>query len=73
MYELDLVKVNRALVKAVKLAVATRRVIGKDNEAYSGIQDIEREVREAAGECQRVLELFEADANRPLLGGQESR
>ncbi len=69
MYELDLEKMNKVLVKAIGLAVATRRVIGKDAEGYSGIQDIEREIREAAGECQRVLDLVEADANRPLLNG----
>lgn len=69
MYELDLKKLNATLVKAIKLAVATRRVIGKDGEGYSEIQDIEREIREAAAECQRVLLLVEADGSRPLLTG----
>ena len=69
MYDLDLVKVNHSLVKALKLAVATRRLIGKAGEGYSGIQDIEREIREAAAECQRVLGLVEADADRPLSSG----
>lgn len=69
MYELDLKKVNGSLVEAIKLAVAIRRMIGKDGEGYSGIQDIEREMREAAAECQRVLELVEADENRPLITG----
>ncbi len=68
-YELDLVKVNRSMVNAVKLCVAVRRSLGKDAVEYSYIQDLEREVRAAAAECQRVLELVEADENRPLASG----
>jgi len=66
-YDLDLVKVNHSLVKAIKLSVATRRLIGKGLDGYKEIQDIEREIREAAGECQRVLGLIKADEKRALL------
>lgn len=69
MYNLDLEKVNRSLVLALKLTVAVRRMIGKGGPGYETTQDIEREIREAAGECQRVLELAKADANRPLISG----
>lgn len=69
MYNLDLKKVNRGLVEALKLAVVLRRTIGKGGEGYEKAQDLEREIREAAAECQRVLELIKADANRPLITG----
>lgn len=69
MYDLDLKKVNRAMVKAVKLAVAGRRLVGCGGEGYVEVMDVEREFREAAAECQRVLELVEADADRPLIEG----
>ena len=68
-FELDLEKLNGSLVKAIKLSVATRRLIGKGRDGYEEIQDIEREIREAAGECQRVLKLVEGDGNRPLING----
>ena len=71
MYDLDLEKVNHSLVKAIRLSVACRRMIGKGLPGYEEIQDIEREIREAAAECQRVLELIEADANRPLLNAEK--
>lgn len=67
MYDLDLPKLNRSLVKCVKLIVAVRRVIGKQAPIYPEVDCLEREIRAAAAECQRVLELIEADANRPLL------
>lgn len=67
MYDLDVEKVNSTLVKALKLAVGARRLIGKSGAGYSEIQDIEREIREAAAECQRVLGLVAADAERPLI------
>ncbi len=69
MYDLDLKKLNGSLVKAIGLSVATRRMIGKGRDGYEEIQDIEREIREAAAECQRVLGLVEADADRPLING----
>lgn len=67
MYDLDLDRVNRSLVLALKLAVSTRRMIGKGSPGYEAVMGIEREIREAAGECQRVLGLVEADADRPLI------
>ncbi len=69
MYDLDLVKVNKSLVKALQLSGAVRRSLGRDAVEHSRILDLEREIREAAVECQRVLELIKADANRPLIGG----
>ena len=68
MYDLDLEKVNKSLVKSVRLCVALRRFFGKDGAEHCEFMDLEREIREAAGECQRVLELIKADAERPLLG-----
>lgn len=67
MYNLDLKKLNSSLVKSIKLCVAVRRHLGKGAVEYSGMMDVEREIREAAAECQRVLGLVEADADRPLL------
>ncbi len=67
MYEVDLMKVNCSLIKALKLTVAVRRMLGKGSSGYECIQDIEREIREAAEECQRVLGLVVADARRLLI------
>lgn len=66
-YDIDLEMVNRSLVKALKLTLASRLLVGKGRDGYEDLMDIEREVREAAVECQRVLELVEADENRPLI------
>lgn len=72
MYDLNLLAVNGALVTAIKLSVAARRVIGKAGEGYDAIMDIEREIREAAAECQRVLGLIKSDGNRPLIDGGQN-
>ncbi len=69
MYNLDLTKVNHSLVKAIKLSAAVRRLIGPRGDGCNEIGDLDRELRGAAGECQRVLELVEADAKRPLIRG----
>ncbi len=69
MYDLDLEKVNHSLVEAIKLVGPVKRLIGKGMPGYETVQDIDREIREAAAECQRVLELIEADGNRPLITG----
>ncbi len=69
MYDLDLKKLNGSLVKSVKLLAAVRRSFGLAWKQYPELQDLNREIREAAGECQRVLELVEADADRPLING----
>ncbi len=69
MYDLNLVLVNHALVKAIKINAACRRMVGPKSEASQDLGDIDREIRVAAAECQRVLDLMEADANRPLIGG----
>lgn len=67
MYDLKLTDINNVLVKAIKLTVACRRMVGKGSEVYPDLMDIEREIREAAAECQRVLALGEGDNHRPLL------
>lgn len=69
MYDLDLEMVNKSLVKAVRLCVALRRFFGKEAAQHSEFMDLEREIRDAAAECQRVLGLVKADADRPLIGG----
>ncbi len=69
MYDLKLLMINRSLVKAVGILVAARRMVGKDSEVYEDLQNIEREVRDAAGECQRVLKLIKADGERSLISG----
>jgi len=69
MYELDLVKLNGSLVKAVRWCVAIRRFFGKEAVEHAHFMDLEREIREAAAECQRVIELVKTDANRPLISG----
>ena len=69
MYDLDLVKINRSLVKSIRILGAVRRMVGKGGEGYSELQDVEREIREGAAECQRVLVLIKEDVNRPLISG----
>ena len=69
MYDIDLEKMNLGLVKAVKLVGAVRRMLDWKGEVRKVVEDLEREIREAAAECQRVLDLVEADGDRPLLGG----
>lgn len=70
MYDLKLGDINHALVKAIGIVVAARRMVGKDSEVYGDLLDIEREVREAASECQRVLKLIKADAERAPISGK---
>lgn len=69
MYDLDLEKINHVLVKAIKLTVACRRMVGPTSDICPDLMNIEREIREAAAECQRVLGLAASDADRPLLSG----
>lgn len=67
MYDLDLVMINHELVKSLQLCGAVRRLIGKGGDGYSEIQDMEWGIRDAACECQRVLELKKRSAERNLL------
>lgn len=69
MYDFDLKKLNATLVKALRVTVAARRMIGKGRTGYIALEEIELEIREAAAECQRVLKLVEADLSRPLIIG----
>lgn len=69
MYDLNVLAVNAALVKGIQLCGAARRMVGKGHSGYEEIMDVEREIREAAAECQRVIELAIADADRPVVGG----
>ena len=68
MYDLDLEKVNRSLVKAVQLVGAVRRMLDWKGEVRKVVEGLEMEIREAAVECQRVLTLMKEDESRPLLG-----
>lgn len=69
MYDLKVGEINHALVKSIGITVAARRMVGKDSEVYEDLQNLEREVRGAAAECQRVLALIDADGKRPLISG----
>ena len=69
MYDMDVEKLNKALVKSVRLCVALRQHFGQAAVDRADFMDLEREIREAAGECQRVLKLVKADAERTLLEG----
>lgn len=74
MYDFKIGMVNHALVKAVQLIGCCRRMVDRKSDVYADLTDIDREVREAARECQRVLDLIEADVNRPLVteGAEQS-
>jgi len=67
-YDIDLEKMNRGLVKAVRLVAMVRKYFGKEAADDAGCLDLEREIREAAAECQRVLGLVKEDDSRPLVG-----
>ncbi len=69
MYDLKLGEINHALVKAIGILGACKRMVGRKSDVYPDLEDIDREVREAAAECQRVLKLIKADADRPLTSG----
>lgn len=70
MYDLKLWAVNHALVKAIQLNAACRRMVGTKSDVHEDLVDMDREVRQAAAECQRVLALMKADADRPLISGE---
>ncbi len=67
MYDLNLAKVNRGLTDAIKVVGAIRRMVGPNSDIKNELQDMDRELRAAAGECQRVLALIIEDQNRGLL------
>lgn len=67
MYNIDLVKLNKVLVKSVRLCVAIRKHFGQDAADHAQFMDLEREIRDAAAECQAALALAQADANKPLI------
>ncbi len=69
MYDLKLGDINHALVISIKLTVACRRMVGRKAEIYDDLLDLERAMRDAASECQRVLELIKADVAGPLISG----
>lgn len=69
MYDLDVKTLNRGLVNAVKLVVAVRRMVKPGRGEYLELRELEREIRAAAAECQRVLHLVECDGARPLIIG----
>lgn len=67
MHNLDLVKVNHALIVSIKLVGACRRMVGPKSDINNELIDINRELREAAAECQRVLVFMEEKRSRFLL------
>ena len=67
MYDLKLGEINHALCKALQLLVACKKLVPRGSPGYDDLQDIDREIRGAAAECQRVLKLMEQDAKRPLI------
>lgn len=69
MYDLKLGQINHSLIKALKVLVACKRMVGRRSEVWDDLVDTEREIRESAGECQRVLKLIEVDEVRPLISG----
>lgn len=69
MYDLKLEMVNHSLVNAIKLIAACKRMAGPKSDVFKDLADIDREVRESAAECQRVLTLITIDGTRTLLKG----
>lgn len=55
--DLDLTKIRITLVKGVRMIVAIRRLAKDINLDNEQLGNLEREVREAAGEVQRVEKL----------------
>ncbi len=72
MYNVNVLMVNRALIKAMLLNAACRRMVGRKGEVYEDLVNMEREIREAAEECQRVIRLIKADGNRRVLEGSNA-
>lgn len=70
MYNLDLAKVNHCLVIAIKLNAAVRRMVGPNSDIKDEIIDMDRELREAASECQRVIKCMAADKGREATLGR---
>ncbi len=69
MYDLNLLMINHSLVKSIQIVEAAKRMVGKRADVWVDLNDIGREVREAAAECQRVLELIRLDGERALCDG----
>lgn len=71
MYGFDLIKLNRTLIGSIKLVGACQRLLGPKSDVKDHLGDLNRELREAASECQRVLKLIERDNGRLLLDQEE--
>lgn len=54
--KLNIRKVNSALCKSLRLVVASKNLIGAVGFRCEEVKDLEREIREAAGECQRWID-----------------
>ena len=67
MHNLDLVKVNKALVDSIGLLAAVRRLLGPNSDAKDELLDMNRELRLAAAECQRILDYMKEQRSRLLL------
>ena len=67
MYDLNLTKVNKILCDSIRLVAAIRRMVGPNSDIKDELMDMNRELREAAAECQRVAKLIKEDVERPLM------
>ncbi|MCK5480825.1 MAG: hypothetical protein KAJ06_06750 [Gammaproteobacteria bacterium] len=67
MYKFDVEKVNHSLINAIKLVAACRRMLGPKSEAKDNLVDLNRELRESAAACQKLMEVSKADEARFLL------
>ncbi len=67
MHNLDLVKVNHCLVQSIQMLAAVRLLVGPNSEIKNEILDMNRELRAAAAECQRVIKFMEERKSKLLL------
>lgn len=66
MHNLDLVAVNHALVQSIKMLAAVRRMLGPNSDVKDEVREMDRELRLAAAECQRIIK-YMAEKNSRLL------
>lgn len=68
MIEFDIQKVRVAMVAAVQLAVAGKKMVTRGTDCHDKLCELERRFRDSAAELQRVEKLMTEDRNRPLWG-----
>lgn len=67
MGEVNLDALNSTLCKGLRMVVAIRRLAKDVNLDGERLADLEREVRERAGEIQKALQSQIEDGNSPIL------